>query len=287
VRSGTSRAEDRGEWSRPRSVSTVPDAPALRIGTLNLASGRGRSGRPLAEEQLRAAVAALGVDILALQEVDAGQPRSHGLDQAAVVAAVLDADWRMAATVAGTPSPVRDWQPIEPALRGPGQPAGSPVYGVALVSRRPVRRWHVLGLGAGRARLPLQALDPRTGKAGWWWIPDEPRVAVAAEVDGATVVSTHLSFAPHTSVRQLRRLRRWAAELPGPVVLAGDLNLPAGVAARVAGARPLVRARTFPAHEPRVQLDHLLAVGQGLTLLDGCAARLAVGDHRALLASIR
>ena len=265
----------------------MPPAPTLRIGTLNLASGRNSSGRSLAADELGAAVAALGVDVLALQEVDVCQPRSGGLDQAAVVAAALGADWRMVATVAGTPSPVRSWQALEPALRAPGDPASSAVYGVALLSRREVRRWHVLGLGAGRARLPLQAPDPRTGRTRWWWIPDEPRAAVAAEIDGVTVVSTHLSFAPHTSVRQLRRLCRWAAALPGPVVLAGDLNLPVGIAARVGAARPLVRARTFPAHQPRVQLDHLLALGDGLTLVEGRAARLAVGDHRALVATVR
>src|SRR6185437_10745127 len=30
--------------------------------------------------------------------------------------------------------------------------------------------------------------------------------AIAAELDGLTVVGTHLSFAPHTAARQLRRL---------------------------------------------------------------------------------
>ncbi len=201
--------------------------------------------------ELRAAVAPLDVDVLALQEADAGQPRSHGVDQVAEVAAALDADWRMAATVAGTPDPFRSWRPVEPVLRGPGGAVAGPVYGVGLVSRRPVRRWHVLDLGAGRARLPLRAPDPRTGRARTWWFPDEPRAAVAAEVDGATVVSTHLSFAPHTAIRQLLRLRRWAAGLPGPVVVAGDLNLPGRPARPAAGwPRPGPRADVPRARAP-------------------------------------
>ena len=147
----------------------MPDASSLRIGTLNLASGRGADGRPLAAKELRAAVADFDVDVLAVQEVDAGQPRSHGVDQVAEVAAALDGDWRMAATVAGTPDPFRSWAPVEPRLRGPVEVATAPVYGIGLVSRRPVRRWHVLGLGSGRARLPMQGLDPRTGRLRWWW----------------------------------------------------------------------------------------------------------------------
>ncbi len=269
-----------------RSVRPVPPAPTLRIGTLNIASARDSRGTPLDAARLRAAVAALDVDVLALQEVDAGQPRSHGVDQVAEVASALDADWRMAPTVAGTPDPMRGWQGIEPALRGSGDAVGSPVYGVGLVSRRPVRRWHVLALGSGRARLPLRAPDPRTGRPRTWWFPDEPRAAVAAEVDGATVISTHLSFAPHTSIRQLLRLRRWAAGLPGPVVVAGDVNLPGGLPARLLGGRDLVRAPTFPAAAPRLQLDHLVALGT-VAADDGTARRLTVGDHLALFATLR
>jgi endonuclease/exonuclease/phosphatase family metal-dependent hydrolase len=224
--------------------------------------------------------------VLAVQEADAGQPRSHRLDHVAEVASALDADWRMAATVAGTPDPFRSWQRVEPALRGPGNGANGPVYGIGLVSRRPVRRWHVLDLGTGRARLPLRAADPRTGRTRTWWFPDEPRAAVAAEVEGATVISTHLSFAPHTALRQLMRLRRWAAALPAPVVVAGDLNLPGGLPARVLGGRDLLRTATFPGHAPRMQLDHLVALGDPDA--DGAAAvRLGVGDHLAVLATLR
>jgi endonuclease/exonuclease/phosphatase family metal-dependent hydrolase len=265
----------------------VPEPRAPRVGTLNLASGRDGHGHPLDAAALAAAVADLTVDVLAVQEVDAGQPRSGAVDQAAVLGTALGADWRMAAAVAGTPDPFRSWEPVEPWLRGPGEAPGGPTYGIALLSRRPVRRWHVLGLGAGRARLPLRAPDPRTGRPRLWWFPDEPRVAVAAEVEGLTVVSTHLSFAPQTSVRQLLRIRRWAATLPGPVVVAGDLNLPGAVPARVLGGRDLVRAATFPGADPRVQLDHLVAVGAAVRSDDGVAVRLPVGDHRALLATVR
>jgi len=239
----------------------------------------------LAADALRAAVRDLDADVLALQEVDAAQPRSQGVDQVAEVARALGAEWRMAPTILGTPDPFRGWQPAEPALRGPGDALPGPLYGIGLVSRRPVRRWHVLGLGCGRAKLPLRGPDPRTGRVRTWWFPDEPRVAVAAEVDGATVVSTHLSFAPQTSLRQLLRVRRWAAGLPGPVVVAGDLNLPGGLPARLLGGRDLVRTPTFPGHAPRVQLDHLIALDD-VRADDPVAVRMPVGDHLALLATL-
>jgi endonuclease/exonuclease/phosphatase family metal-dependent hydrolase len=267
----------------------VPDGVALRVGTLNLASGRGPAGRPLGAEQLAAAVAGLDADVLALQEVDAGQARSGGTDQAAVVARALGAvDWRAAATLAGTPSPFRGtWTAADPqALRGPGRAVSGPAYGVALLSRRPVHGWAVLGLGTGRARLPVRAPDPATGRLRTWWVPDEPRIAVAACLDGVTVIGTHLSFSPPTAVRQLRRLRRWAASLPGPVVLAGDLNLPGSVPARLLGATRLVAEASFPAHAPRLQLDHLLALDGAVTGGEAAVRALPVGDHRALTVTV-
>ena len=66
-----------------------------------------------------------------------------------------------------------------------------------------------------------------------------------------------------------------------PVVLAGALNLPGALPGRLHRATPLVRDPSFPASGPRVQLDHLLAVGHGLRGRDAGASTLPVGDHRA------
>jgi endonuclease/exonuclease/phosphatase family metal-dependent hydrolase len=261
----------------------------VRVATVNLASGRDAAGEALSTAELAAAVAELDADVVAVQEMDVGQPRSHGVDQPAVVAAALAAaDWRFAATVLGTPAPepVRAWVPIEPvALRGPVGAAEGPRYGVALFSRVRVRRWHVLGLPSGRARLPLRAPDPGSGRVRTRWFADEPRAAIAAELDGLTVVGTHLSFAPHTAARQLRRLRVWSRQLPGPVLVAGDLNLAGALPAVITGGERLFRGATFPASRPWVQLDHLLSWG-GLTAVDQGARWLGVGDHCAISATV-
>lgn len=266
------------------------------MATLNLASGRGADGVPRDADGLRAGLAELaahGVDVLSLQEVDVGQPRSGGLDQGREAAAALGAgDWRFAPTLAGTPGPFVTWRRLPASLLGgalpgddvPDDASSGPLFGNALLTTRPVRAWHALDLGTGRGRLPLRGPDPRTGAVRTWWFPDEPRVALAAELDGVTVVGTHLSFAPVTALRQLRALRRWVTELPGPVALAGDLNLPGAVPARVLGARELVRAATFPGASPRLQLDHV--VGWGVTARSGEALSLGVGDHRALVVEL-
>jgi endonuclease/exonuclease/phosphatase family metal-dependent hydrolase len=263
-------------------------AGVIRVGTFNLASGRDAAGRSVDAVGLRTALAAVDADVLAVQEVDVDQPRSHHVDQPVQVATALGAvDWRFAAAVAGTPDPFRSWTPVDPpVLRGPGDAgAGGPRYGIALVSRLPVRRWSVCALGAGRAKLPLQAPDPRTGELRRWWFPDEPRLAIAAELEHCTVVATHLSFAPHTALRQLTRLRRWCSRLPGPVVLAGDLNLVGPLPAAVFGAPRLVSGASYPAGAPRVQFDHVLGPRSLHTQRPG-VRQLAIGDHRLVTVSV-
>lgn len=295
----------------------------VRVATLNLASGRpadlrgDRGGPPeaaLGEDALAAALAplgpdGLGVDVLALQEVDLAQPRSSGVDQTAVAARALGADPATGAAFApallGTPSVVRDWTPAPPTVVL-GRPFGSPgadpgaaaqahpaQYGVALVSRLPVLGWRVLRLPGGTAKLPLPVQDPATGRSGVLLFPDEPRVALAATLDAGplgtvTVACTHLSFWPTTAVRQLRMVWRWLADVPGPVVLAGDLNLPGTVPARLLGAQALTRHLTYPASGPRRQLDHLLMRRDGAAGALGHhpagSVRLAVSDHRGLVA---
>jgi endonuclease/exonuclease/phosphatase family metal-dependent hydrolase len=266
------------------------------VGTFNLWSGRAMDGSspdgaadPALLRRSVAQLADLGLDVLTVQEVDRAQPRSGGLDQLAEVAAAFGAvDARFAPTLAGVPGPGRDWAPFTGSVDA--APPDGPSYGIGLVSRLPVLAWRLRRLGASRAVLPVPI--PSGGRLPKvLLVPDEPRVALAAVVQSdagpVTVISAHLSFAPVTAVRQLRLIRRWAASLPGPRVLAGDLNLPAGMPARVTGWRPLASALTFPAPAPRVQLDHLLTDLAGgadrpASEPDG-AIRLPISDHQALV----
>ena len=129
------------------------------------------------------------------------------------------------------------------------------------------------------------------GEKGLPRIPDEPRVALAAVLEGPrgpmTVVTAHLSFVPGWNIAQLRALTRWARTFPGPRLLTGDLNLPGALPGLVSRWRQLARVATYPSYRPRVQFDHVLADGiaQG-AVQNRQALRLPVSDHCALVVDL-
>jgi endonuclease/exonuclease/phosphatase family metal-dependent hydrolase len=232
-------------------------------------AARTRRGRRVDLDGTLSTLRSLGADVIALQEVDRGQPRSGGCDQARVLGEALGMEWRYAPALVGTVGDPASWQL---GVGGQADP-DAPAYGVALLSR-----------------LPLDAVAahrlPRDGA-------EEPRVALVARVGAGSPVSlvnTHLSTEMRSKVRQLRFVRRLLAAAPSPRVLAGDLNL-----------RPrLVRTILGPAwrsalHEPTwsnepgwpgLQLDYVLLHGS----LGPCTpARVVDGpisNHRALVVDL-
>ena len=250
----------------------------MRLASLNLLHGRSLVDGQVDPVRLRAAASTLAADVLGLQEVDRGQPRSHGLHLTREVAeATGAADWRFVPALVGTPG--ASWRAADDGdLDGEG-----PAYGCGLVSRLPVVAWHTVRLRAARLRSPV--LLPGTRRV--MWLPDEPRVGVAAVVEGPlglmTVATTHLSFVPGWNGVQLRTLCAALTRLPGPRFLLGDLNLPGPLPARISGWRSLARVPTYPATAPRVQLDHALSHGFDGAVVAVDTPELAVSDHRALL----
>ena len=245
----------------------------MRLATFNILHGRAPSDGRVDLDRFAGAVRALDADVLALQEVDRSQPRSGGADLTAVAAQAGGyREHRFVAALSGLPDV---WQPAEQ-----GDPAEGPAYGVALLSRVPVRSWRTVRLPALPGRVPV--VFRGTGRLQL--VSDEPRVAAVAELDvsGAplTVVSTHLSFLPGWNLHQLRRLVR---DLAGEerLVVAGDLNMQAPLARATSGLRPLATGRTFPADAPVRQLDHVLARG-AVSGDDGKVWQAPLSDHRAL-----
>ena len=116
-------------------------------------------------------------------------------------------------------------------------------------------------------------------------VRDEPRVAVAARLQGPTgevvVVNTHLSFVSWWGRRQLRRVVA-AQEGCERVLVVGDLNMGPAVARRITGMRPLVSGATFPASAPVEQLDHVLARGDVGRVHTCRIHALPLSDHRAM-----
>ena len=313
----------------------------IRLLSFNLQHGRPGDGAlldpataPLADSDIADAGAAREVlaaladqirdidpDVIALQEVDLGQRRSGRLDQTAVLADLLGwEDRRFAATYAGPVVGLRR-RPRRSALTGRADDvlgplrallgAGPAGFGNALLTRLPVRAWRVARLGRGPAVLTRRgggrALDPRSYALS----TSTMRNMIAAQIDpvdgaggpgGLAVASTHLATRTGTAAAQLAAAWAALAALPGPHVLAGDLNLHAELLAPLGIARDLGEGATYPSGAPARRIDHILtdpwptgadgmpvsaqeAVGRtGGTLLRavGSGARsLVVSDHAA------
>ena len=249
----------------------------MRIATFNILSGRSVA-RGFDEETFRAAIASLDADILGLQEVDRNQPRSGHADLTEIAAAAMGAThWRFVPALVGPPA---TWS----AATGEEGP-DSPAYGIALLSRYAVLDWRVVRLPAAPVRTPH--LSP--GRVLPRWIRDEPRVAVAAEIETprgrVDVVTTHLSFLRPWNARQLRRLTSVLAPRPHPLVLLGDLNMGPLAATRITGMTPLAVGATFPVGRPRVQIDHILG-DRAPSPRGARVVQLAVSDHRALVVDV-
>jgi endonuclease/exonuclease/phosphatase family metal-dependent hydrolase len=126
-------------------------------------------------------------------------------------------------------------------------------------------------------------------------VPGDPALRrcalrVALDVGGQDLdlIAVHLSSRlPYAPPMQLRNLRR---RLPPPdrrAVIAGDFNLwgPA-VTALLPGWRRAVRGRTWPAHRPHSQIDHVL-VRNGVEVLDAAVLDEVGSDHRPVRVTLR
>jgi endonuclease/exonuclease/phosphatase family metal-dependent hydrolase len=252
----------------------------MRVATFNILHGRSPDDDEVHVDRLARAVATIDADVLALQEVDRNQARSRNADLTRVAADAMDApEHRFVAALSGSPGST--WF----AATGEEQPDDAG-YGIALLSRHPLSAWQVIRLPAVPVRVPIRFghhLLPT-------WVRDEPRVAVVADVDtpdgSLTVVATHLSFVPRWNRHQLRLILRAVSRRRRPLLLLGDLNMDAETAQGVTGFRALATEPTFPAPDPREQLDHVLADGP-VDARAAAAVRLAISDHRALYVDLR
>ena len=249
----------------------------MRIATFNILNGR-TPGEDVDEHRFAAAIAALDADVLALQEVDRNQPRSRHADLTRLAAEAMGAtESRFAATLAGTAGTT--WS----AATGQEHP-DSAAYGVALLSRDPVTSWREVRLPPAPVPVPHRFHGHRWPQL----VRDEPRVALVATVETSQgrldVACTHLSFLPFWNGVQLRRLVR-ALRGDEDLVLLGDLNMSPSRAHALTDMRPLASGMTFPADDPTLQIDHVLARGRPTASAAG-AVRLPVSDHLALVADV-
>lgn len=270
----------------------------MRIATVNLLHGRSLTDGLVDTERMIRAVGELGASVVGLQEVDRNQKRSGNVDQTAVLARSMatgsgHVSYRFVPAIVGEPG--ARWSAAAHAdpLSGHDLETGDALpaaYGIGLISLLPVESWHVIRLPAAPVRSPI--LLPGTRRP--MMLPDEPRAALIAVLpDGVapfrTVATTHLSFVPGWNVGQLRRVLRALAELPGPRVLLGDLNLPRAVVSRSSRRwTSLAAVPTYPRTDPRIQFDHVMT--DATSVMVGSSSRavaMTISDHRALVTDFR
>lgn len=238
--------------------------PELTVGSLNLHMGRGCGGHDAPFYDVVTACKEVDTDVLVLQE--AWVPDDAPGDVLVVASALgyaVAATFRMARATC-------DDQVRLVARDGAG---GDGDWVVAVLSRLPVR--------AGVAvPLPQLRRDPARRAA----------VRVVVDVDGAafTVLGTHLPLLKDP-VWRLRPALRAALPGPGaPAALAGDMNMWGWAVDRMVGPgwRRAVRGRTYPAHRPHSQTDHIL-VNEPVAVVRSEVVRQARSDHRPVRAHLR
>ena len=115
----------------------------MRIATFNLLHGLDVRSNRVDLDAIAEAIDALDVDVVAVQEVDRGLPRSGELDQVAELASLLGRTGVFAPALLGDPT--LRW------IRGPGADPdpGGPAYGIGLISRVPLTAVAISALPGG------------------------------------------------------------------------------------------------------------------------------------------
>lgn len=224
----------------------------LRVVSFNILHGRRGDGSGQVDHDLLGrSAASLAPDLLALQEVDVGVPRSGRTDQAALVAEAtgLHATFGKAARVGGVGK-----------------------YGNALCTRHPLRDVEVRPLPKAHHN-------------------HEPRSMILGQTGGVVVVATHLSIHRPEVHDQLDAAVAALTERAAgrPCLLVGDLNLLPEEVVPVVEAAGLRLAPTdqptFPNPRPRLRIDHV-AAGGGITFRSVDVVPTPSSDHCALVVEI-
>jgi endonuclease/exonuclease/phosphatase family metal-dependent hydrolase len=203
--------------------------------------------------------AELSSDVIAIQEVDLHQNRSGNGNQVKEIAELIGAKyWAFAPSMYGTPG--EKWHGVTEEIVFDNSTPIPPdaMYGIGIVSRVPVKRWHRINLGKAPLGAPLLVAGEKRPQL--IYVSDEPRSALVAELEnGISVTTTHLSFVPLKNLIQLRKIAKWVAQLPGIHIMTGDFNLPWGLAPKISGWRDLVVGPTYPSWKPSLEFDYIMS----------------------------
>ena len=244
----------------------------MRIASWNVLHGLGIPDGRYDQARLIANAAIFkDMDVVALQEVDLGQPRTQLDDQAELIGEAMGLPYRaFSPALFGTPG--EKWQsaPHEDLAQ----------FGVALLSRRAPLAIHHMNMSGAPFGAPLFIPN-----SGFIYIKDEPRAAVAMEFENFVIASTHLSFIPGFNIAQLHKVCKWLRQFDKPAMIAGDLNLPPAILHKSTRWTSLTRSKTYPKWGPRTQLDYFLVDEPSAwgTINELPAPSLTISDHLPLL----
>lgn len=239
--------------------------PELTIASCNIHWGRGakRDGHPPFD--LVGAARRLDADVLVLQECwtpDVG-PSDHQR--------IADA---LGMTVACDATLARSVIEPEPRVVGRG-PATDGTGG-----------WHLAAL----ARVPVTAARVEPLPHLPFDHADRAVLACTVEVDGAPleVRGTHLPHLEYGAHLTTRGLRRTLPPVSVPAAFIGDMNMWGWTIDRMVprGWRRAVTGKTWPAHRPHSQIDHLL-VTPSVEVLWGEVGPHVGSDHLPIRARLR
>jgi endonuclease/exonuclease/phosphatase family metal-dependent hydrolase len=213
--------------------------------------------------------AELAPEVIGVQECDFVLKRSENVNQIAEIATSIGASYfAFAPCIIGTPG--ETWRKLndidQRIITNADSSSHEGGYGIGIASKVEVLQWHRLDLGNSPIGAPLLIPGDESGpgKVRPIYIRDEPRVALAATLaNGYTVINTHLSFVPGFNFRQLRKLKRWAAELEKATstvaIIMGDLNLPKNLPVVASQWKSLVAQATYPSWGAKIQFDYILS----------------------------
>jgi endonuclease/exonuclease/phosphatase family metal-dependent hydrolase len=216
-------------------------------------------------------IAAVGADVIGLQEVDEKLGRSGNISQTKLVGEAMGTQqWGFAPVIIGEPG--SKWRKLDElnlkiVTEENLEKNTEGSYGIGIVSKIPVLHWDRLELGNSPFGMPLVIpAENRKGKQSirFIYVADEPRVALAATLDnGWTVINTHLSFVPGVNYWQLRKIKHWAKKLSEQyktqVLIIGDMNLPKGLPAVASTWNSLVTQNSYPSWGAKIQFDYILS----------------------------
>ena len=227
--------------------------PTLRVVAYNIKHGRGMDGK-VNLERIAAVLRALKPDLVALQEIDNKCTRSGSIDEAAALGKLLGMEHRFGSFM---------------KFQG-GE------YGLAVLSRIPIQKTirHQLAPGA-EPRCSLEiVVHPRGSK---WPL---------------SFLSIHNDWTKEGfRVAQVNDLIKGLADRKHPVMLAGDFNAQPGDQSlkllEMAGYIQLDKkgAKTFPSHDPRVEIDYFMTRGMTFPSPPVCTVHdeKVASDHRPIV----